>query len=77
LKNNHERIDYPRYRALGLKVGSGQVESACKTLVGQRCKQAGMRNWTRPGAEGVLRLSAALQTGQFDRLWEAPSKTAA
>ena len=77
LNNNRERIDYPRYRAQGLKVGSGQVESACKTLVGQRCKQAGMRNWTRRGAEGVLRLRAALQTGQFDRLWDAPCKTAA
>lgn len=77
LKNNRQRIDYPRYRELGLKVGSGQVESACKTLVGQRCKQAGMRNWTQRGAEGVLRLRAALQTGQFDQLWEAPIKTAA
>jgi hypothetical protein len=38
LENNRQRIDYPRYRALGLRIGSGQVESACKTLVGLRCK---------------------------------------
>ena len=68
LENNRRRIDYPRYRALGLRVGSGQVEGACKTLVGARCKQAGMRNWTRRGAEGVLRLRAALQTGHFHEL---------
>lgn len=69
LEHNRERIRYDRYRALGLNVGSGSVESACKTLVGARCKQAGMRNWTRRGAEGVLRLRSALKTAQYDRLW--------
>ncbi len=70
LENNLERIDYPRYRALGLPVGSGQVEAQCKTLVGARCKQAGMRNWTYAGAEAVLRLRAARHDGTFDRLWD-------
>lgn len=77
LEHNRRRINYPRYRALGLPIGSGQVEGACKTLVGARCKQAGMRNWTRSGAEGVLRLRAALQTGHFDALWNPPEKSAA
>jgi len=44
LENNLSRIDYPRYRELGLPCCSGQVEAQCKTLVGARCKQAGMRN---------------------------------
>jgi hypothetical protein len=70
LENNQTRVDYPRYRALGLPIGSGQVEGQCKTLVGGRCKQAGMRNWTYAGAENVLRLRAALQDGDYDRLWE-------
>jgi hypothetical protein len=70
LENNHSRMDYPRYRALGLPVGSGQVEAQCKTLVGARCKQAGMRNWTYAGAEAVLRLRAARQDGTFDQLWQ-------
>ena len=77
LEHNRQRIDYPRYRELGLQVGSGPVESACKTLVGARCKQAGMRNWTRRGAEGVLRLRAALQTDRYDDLWQSAPKTAA
>lgn len=77
LENNQQRINYPQYRELGLKIGSGQVEGACKSLVGARCKQAGMRNWTRRGAEGVLRLRAALQTGDYDDLWNLPIKTAA
>jgi hypothetical protein len=70
LENNRHRMDYPRYRALGLPVGSGQVEAQCKTLVGARCKQAGMRNWTYAGAEAVLRLRAAVQDGSYARLWQ-------
>jgi hypothetical protein len=77
LINNQERIDYPRYRALGLRIGSGQVEGACKALVGARCKQAGMRNWSHAGAEGVLRMRAALQAGDYDTLWNQHLKTAA
>ncbi len=77
LENNRQRINYPRYRELGLKIGSGQVEGACKSLVGARCKQAGMRNWTHRGAEGVLRLRAALQTEEYDALWSASEKAAA
>lgn len=77
LEHNLSRIDYPRYRALGLPIGSGQVEAQCKTLVGARCKQAGMRNWTYAGAEGVLRLRAARQDGSFDTLWERQLRLAA
>ena len=36
------RMDYPRYRARGLPIGSGSVESAGKQLVSARLKQAGM-----------------------------------
>jgi hypothetical protein len=77
LEHNLGRIDYPRYRALGLPVGSGQVEAQCKTLVGARCKQAGMRNWTYAGAEAVLRLRAARHDGTFDTLWEQELRLAA
>lgn len=70
LDHNQSRMDYPRYRALGLPVGSGQVEAQCKTLVGARCKQAGMRNWTYAGAEAILRLRAARQDGTFNELWQ-------
>jgi hypothetical protein len=70
LGNNQTRMDYPRYRALDLPIGSGQVEAQCKTLVGARCKLAGMRNWKCAGAENVLRLRAALQDDAYDRLWE-------
>lgn len=70
LENNQQHMDYPRYRGQGLPIGSGQVEAQCKTLVGGRCKQAGMRNWTYAGAEALLRLRAARQEGSFDALWD-------
>src|SRR5438132_2378024 len=77
LEHNLSRIDYPRYRSLDLPIGSGQVEAQCKTLVGARCKQAGMRNWTYAGAEAVLRLRAARHDGSFDALWEQQLSLAA
>jgi hypothetical protein len=70
LENQAGYIDYPRYRELGLSIGSGPVEAQCKSLVGGRCKQAGMRDWTSAGAEGVLRLRAARQDGTFDGMWK-------
>ncbi len=30
------RIEYPRYEVLGLPIGSGMVESACKTVLKER-----------------------------------------
>jgi hypothetical protein len=77
LENNRTRVDYPRYRELGLPCGSGQVEAQCKTLVGARCKLAGMRNWTYAGAEGVLRLRAAVQEGSYPQLWQRRLRPAA
>jgi hypothetical protein len=77
LENNQHHMDYPRYRKLGLPIGSGQVEAQCKTLVGARCKQAGMRNWTYQGAEAILRLRAARQNGNFDALWNGKLRLAA
>ncbi len=77
LENNRGRVDYPRYRGLGLPCGSGQVEAQCKALVGARCEQAGMRNWTYAGAEAVLRLRAAVQDGSYAQLWQRRLKPAA
>ncbi len=66
LRNNRERMDYPAYEARGLPIGSGEVEAQCKTLVQQRCKQAGMR-WHRRGLEPLLRVRAAVRDGRYER----------
>src|SRR5947208_2492197 len=51
------RMDYALYRARGMQIGSGNVESACKQLVSRRLKQAGMI-WGAGGAEAVATVRA-------------------
>jgi hypothetical protein len=48
LQRHREHIDYARYKALGLPLGSGMVESACKWLIQQRFQGVGMR-WSEDG----------------------------
>ena len=60
LTNNRERMDYPRYRALGFPIGSGDVEAECKDLVQARCNPAdgGMEHQrSRTGLTCALRLT--------------------
>lgn len=66
--NQSHRMDYPRYVAQGWEIGSGPVESACKTVIGQRLKGAGMR-WGTDGADSVSHLRALFKSG--DRQWDA------
>ena len=71
--HNHEhKMDYPRYRANGWQIGSGPVESACKRVVTQRLKGAGMR-WGERGSDAVCHLQALLlsQTGCWDHFWSS------
>lgn len=62
--NNRHRMLYPRYIAMGFDVGSGVVESACKHLVAQRQKLAGIC-WSLIGAGAVL----ALRTLVINNRW--------
>jgi hypothetical protein len=68
--NQCHRMDYPRYRAHGWLIGSGHVESACKTVVGARLKGSGMR-WSEEGADAVCHLRALFksQASQWDAFW--------
>src|SRR5512142_1407533 len=58
------------YLARGWCIDSGAVESACKTVVGQRLKLAGMR-WGEDGAHAVCHLRALYRSekGQWDAFW--------
>jgi hypothetical protein len=59
LRNNLSRIDYPRYRCLGLPVTSTLVESLIKEF-NYRVKGT-EKFWDDPrGAEAILTLRAAL-----------------
>jgi hypothetical protein len=62
------RMDYPRFVARQFPIGSGAVESTCKSLVEARAKQAGMR-WSQRGAQAVLSLRAAQRSGRWDAFW--------
>jgi len=62
---HQRRMDYASYRARGLQIGSGSVESACKQLVSTRLKQAGMI-WNADGAEAVAVVRAWLKSERWE-----------
>jgi hypothetical protein len=74
-ENQVHRMDYPRFVSQGWQIGSGPVESACKTVVSQRLKEAGMR-WGEQGSDGVCHLRALFlsEKGQWDAFWTRPRK---
>jgi hypothetical protein len=68
VRNNLHRMDSPHYLANGWLIGSGHVEAACKTVVGQRLKGGGMR-WGEAGAVCQLRALFKSEKGQWDAFW--------
>jgi hypothetical protein len=68
LQRHREHIDYAKYKELGLPLGSGMVESACKWLIQQRFKGVGMR-WSEDGFHHLLHLRLAWVNGRFDDLF--------
>jgi hypothetical protein len=70
LRNQVQRMDYPAYEGNGWYIGSGAVESACKTVVGQRRKGSGMR-WSEAGAHAVCHVRALdrSESSQWDDFW--------
>ena len=66
-RRQRERMDYPRYRAAGMMIGSGPVEAACKSVVGARLKGTGMR-WREAGADAMLAVRTAVLGGRFDEI---------
>jgi hypothetical protein len=71
-RNNVHRMDYPTYVASGWQIGSGPVESACGTVVGDRLKGSGMR-WGKPGSDAVCHLRALFlsEPSQWEAFWKS------
>jgi hypothetical protein len=69
--NNADRMNYPEYRAQGLRITSGGVESANYHVTGQRLKLQGMR-WSERGAAEMARLRADF----FNDTWEQRTRLA-
>jgi hypothetical protein len=63
-QRNRARMDYPAFRARGLPIGSGAVESAAKHLVQLRLKRPGAR-WSEAGAQAILTLRAHPLSGRL------------
>jgi hypothetical protein len=55
LRRHRRWMDYARYRRLGLPIGSGVTEAACKTVFTQRLKRAGMR-WHKDSGQVIVDL---------------------
>ncbi len=65
LNNQKAYMDYQTYRGLGLPIGSGITEAACKTVFTQRFKESGM-SWGIEGGGVILTLRLAMMS----QVWE-------
>ena len=75
---NHKlaRDDLARRRALRRCDQAGPIEAACKTVIGKRMKNGGMR-WGGDGADELCHLRALFSSGedQWDAYWhQAPAE---
>ena len=63
-------MHYVRHLDMGMPIGSGVTEAACKTLVKQRLCRSGMR-WVEQGAQVILSLRALLLTEtRWAQFWQ-------
>ncbi len=67
-RNNQRRMNYQEMREEGWAIGSGMVESAAKQFKA-RFAGPGMR-WSRPGAEKLIPVRAAVMSGRFEDIWD-------
>lgn len=63
--SHQNRMHYGAYRARGLQIGSGTMESGCKQVVSARLKLAGMI-WNAEGADAVATVRAWLKSERWD-----------
>jgi hypothetical protein len=69
LQARRQHLRYAAYRRLGLPIGSGVTEAACKTVYTQRLKLSGMR-WQKAGAQTILTLRVILLSGVWEQVYE-------
>ena len=68
-KQVSHRMQYQTFNEKGYQIGSGVIESACKHVVAERCKQAGMR-WSKPGINAILFWRCLLKNQSLDAYWD-------
>ena len=73
-RNHLPRMNYAVHRAMGLPIGSGVTEAACKSVVKERMSGSGMK-WTSFGAQHILALRTLIKTdGRWEQFWHRISK---
>jgi hypothetical protein len=65
IRDRLAHMNYAEFKRLGLPIGSGVTEAACKTVFTQRLKSSGM-NWKHEGAQLILNLRVILLSGIWD-----------
>ncbi len=73
IENNGDRMRYVALGEVGLPIGSGATEGACKSLVSCRAKRSGQR-WHGEGVAAVLTLRAIHQSERLPRFWSHLSR---
>src|SRR2546427_7951310 len=73
LRKREGQMQYPTYRAQGLPIGSGPVESANKLVVEARLKGAGM-HWERRHVDPMLALRCAVCSDRWAEAWEVMAR---
>lgn len=69
-ENSASCMRYAEYREKDFFVGSGVVEAGCRTVIGERLKQSGMR-WSVRGANAIIALRCCIMSGRFEDFWAA------
>jgi len=64
-----DRLNYRERLAEGRAIGSGQVEGACKSMIGARLKQTGAR-WRTDRGNKMGVVCALFYTEQWDEYWK-------
>ena len=67
-RKHAHRMQYRTFNENGYQIGSGVIESACKHVVAERCKQAGMR-WKTEGINAILFWRCLLKNQALDEYW--------
>ena len=68
-QKHSKRMQYQTFVEKGYHIGSGLIESACKHVVAQRCKQASMK-WRQAGINAVLFWRCLLKSEAWDAFWD-------
>jgi hypothetical protein len=69
LENHRERLCYRERLAEGRAIGSGQIEGACKNMIGKRLKQTGAR-WRVRRLNRMASLCAVRYSDQWKLYWK-------